>query len=203
MSTVSALGLAPRPAGIAPAPNRSRGSAPLRAVAAPARRTPRMAYGVVAVAGALAIAAAQMMLSIMTTEGSYQVAKLTDQRTQLNYQSRILQDENAGLDSPQYLAANATALGMVIGGSPSYLRLSDGTILGAGTVANPSSSVNALGSAAVSNVLIAKTPLVTDPKATIEGAPTTASADASTGTVAAAAAPPPPLTQGLPSPSTH
>ena len=38
----------------------------------------------------------------------------------------MLYDDVAGLSSPQYLAANASALGMVINESPNYLRLSDG-----------------------------------------------------------------------------
>ena len=64
--------------------------------------------------GAFLIAGAQMVLSIMTTQGSYELAELTQEQRALTYQKQILYDDVAGLSSPQYLAANAAALGMVI-----------------------------------------------------------------------------------------
>jgi hypothetical protein len=137
-----------------------------------------------------------MILSIMTTQTSYQLSSLTTQQRQLTWQKQILADEISGLSSPQYLAANAAALGMVIDESPSYLRLSDGRLLGPGQAAAGGSSVDPLGRGAVANSLISSTPLVTQPDATIEGVPTPKSAttDATT---------PVPLTDGLPTPSTH
>ncbi|WP_127475471.1 hypothetical protein [Microbacterium sulfonylureivorans] len=176
----------------------------LRAVEAPVRRRrPKLMYGVVAVLGAFLIAGAQMALSIMTTQSSYELSALAQQQRDLTYQKQILYDDVAGLSSPQYLAANAAALGMVIDESPSYLRLSDGALLGAGEVSYGSSSVDAIGRGAVPNALIADTPLVTAPDATIDGksveAPVT-DTDAENGGVANT---PPPLTDGLPTPSTH
>ena len=41
------------------------------------------------------------------------------------------------MQSPQYLAANAEALGMVPNANPVYLRLSDGAVLGQPTAAEP------------------------------------------------------------------
>ena len=113
----------------------------------------------------------------------------------------MLYDDVAGLSSPQYLAANAAALGMVINESPSYLRLSDGAILGASQAAVGASSVDAIGRGAVANALITDTPLVTAPDATIEGAPVARRRrrDGDGGV----ANTPPPLTDGLPTPSTH
>lgn len=176
-------------------------------VAPPARRRrPKLMYGIVAVAGALAIGAAQMTLSIMTTQTSYEVSKLSQQQRTLTLQKQVLTDQIAGLSSPQYLAANATALGMVIDESPNYLRLSDGAVLGSGQAAAGASSVDALGRAAVPNSLISSTPLVTNPDATIEGVPVAAPvetpAEGATGAVVDPATPPP-LTAGLPTPSTH
>jgi hypothetical protein len=187
------------------APDRREGPARrLRALTQPARRRrPRVLYAIVAVAGAVAIGAAQMALSVLTTQGSYQLAELSSQQRDLNWQKQILYDDVAGLSSPQYLAANASALGMVINESPSYLRLSDGAILGASQVALGASSVDALGRGAVGNALITDTPLVTAPDATIEGAPVveppTDTADGTTPIVNT----PPPLTDGLPTPTTH
>ena len=203
MSAVShALVTTPRATGgaVAPettdAPNRR-----LRVVEAPAtRRRPRLLYGVVAVLGAFLIAGAQMALSIMTTQGSYEVAALTAEQKDLTYQKQILYDEVAGLSSPQYLAANAAALGMVIDQSPSYLRLSDGAILGASEVALGSSSIDAIGRGSVPNALIADTPLVTAEEATIGGLPVEVEEPPVDGGVGNT---PPPLTDGLPTPATH
>jgi hypothetical protein len=65
----------------------------------------------------------------------------------LQVQGRVLADQEQGLQreverlqSPQALAAKATALGMVPGGPPAFLRLADGKVLGAplpGQVAPP------------------------------------------------------------------
>ena len=126
----------------------------------------------------------------MTTQSSYELSALTTQQRTLTYEKQMLYDDVAGLSSPQYLAANAAALGMVIDASPNYLRLSDGALLGAG---------DAIGRGAVANALIADTPLVTDPDATIKGAPAKTPAVGPDGV----ANTPPPITDGLPTPSTH
>ncbi len=121
-------------------------AAGLRVVDATARRRrPRLMYGIVAVLGAIAIGAAQMTLSIMTTQSSYELSSLVEGAAHLTYQKQMLYDDVAGLSSPQYLAANAAALGMVIDESPNYLRLSDGKLLGAGGASVGGSSVDAIG----------------------------------------------------------
>ncbi|MCR2763428.1 hypothetical protein NQ152_07875 [Microbacterium sp. zg.B48] len=173
----------------------------LRVVEEPSRRRrPKLIYGVVALVGALTIGAAQMGLSILTMQSSYELSALTQESRELTWKKQILYDEVAGLGSPQYLAANASALGMVINESPSYLRLSDGALLGAGQVSLGTSSVDAIGRAAVPNALITDTPLVTAPDATIEGAPVAPEVVVTDDGVSNT---PPPLTDGLPTPSTH
>lgn len=180
----------------------------LRALDNGARRRPRRMYGIIAVGGALTIAALQMLLSILTTQTSYELSALNREQRELTWQRQILDDELAGLGSPQYLAANATALGMVIAESPSYLRLSDGALLGTGQVSFGGSSVDALGRASVPNDLVATTPLVTSPDASLD-TPTPLPSETATDPAAETApaptpAPtPPPLTDGLPTPSTH
>jgi hypothetical protein len=141
-----------------------------------------------------------MALSILTTQSSYELSTLTQEARQLIWQKQILHDDVAGLSSPQYLAANASALGMVIEESPSYLRLSDGALLGAGQAALGASTVDAIGRATVPNALITDTPLVTAPDATIEGAPVETAVVGADGGVTNT---PPPITDGLPTPSTH
>ncbi|WP_243843640.1 hypothetical protein [Microbacterium endophyticum] len=175
----------------------------LEVVTAPRRRRrPRLLYGVIAVAGAVAIAGAQMTLSILTTQTTYQLSTLTQQERDLTYQKQMVYDEVAGLSSPQYLAANASALGMVINESPSYLRLSDGAILGMQQASVSSSSVDALSRGSVPNALITDTPLVTSPDATITGS-TVAPATEEGASDATDSATPPALTDGLPTPQTH
>lgn len=195
MSTANAL----------PAPRRKEAPGRrLRVVEQPARRRrPRVAYAIVALAGALSIGATQMVLSILTTQTSYELATLSGEQRSLTWQKQILDDDIAGLSSPQYLAANASALGMIIIQSPSYLRLSDGAILGSGSAAIGASTVDALGRAAVPNALISDIPLVTAPDATIEGPPAVTETEAAADGTIVNPNTPPPLTEGLPSPSTH
>ncbi len=182
-----------------PIPERAP-SRQLRALERPQRaRRPRLVYGIVAVAGAVLIGAAQMGLSILTTQTSYELASLTSEVNELDWQKQILADEVAGLSSPQYLAANAAALGMVVGQTPTYLRLSDHAIIGSGTGATGVSSLNALTDAAVSNALIDGVPLVTDSTSSLSSGATVddtaiAAADSST---------PPVIADGLPVPATH
>lgn len=181
----------------------------LHVVPAPARRrVPRRAFGVIAVLGAVTIALTQMGLSILTTQSSFEIASLTQQQRDLTYQKQMLDDEVAGLNSPQYLAANAAALGMVIDESPTYLRLSDGAVIGSGTPAEGASSVDAIGRGSVRNALISGVPLVTDPKQDAEPAPhapaaTDAGAPAAGENPPAVSTTPPPISDGLPTPATR
>lgn len=179
----------------------------LRALESPARRRrPRVLYAIIAVCGAFGIAAGQMGLSIAMTQGVYQEQALERQLTALTYEKQSLTEAITGLSSPQYLAANASALGMVVGEPPSYLRLSDGAVLGSGEAATWASSVDAIGRGSVPNSLVSDAPLVTAPGATIGGVPVAPAeeADAAAGDPAAPAAPEPPaLSEGLPSPVTR
>ncbi|MBB3156398.1 cell division protein FtsB [Microbacterium proteolyticum] len=172
------------------------------------RRVPRRLFGIIAVSGALVIVLAQMGLSILTTQSSFEIASLTQQQRDLTYQKQILFDETAGLNSPQYLAANAAALGMVIDESPTYLRLSDGAVVGSDKPADTTSSVDARGRGSVGNALITGVPLVTDPATattetggTAPDAAATAPAEATTPDTGSAT--PPPISDGLPTPATR
>lgn len=172
---------------------------PLRAVEAPQpARRPRLVYGLVAVTGAILIGAAQMGLSILTTQTSYDIAALASEQRALGWEKQMLADEVAGLSSPQYLAANASALGMVVGQAPNYLRLSDHAIVGAGVGAAGASSINALSQAAVPNALVGGVPLVTDPASSLS-AGATVDAALITGNTST----PPAIADGLPTPATH
>lgn len=164
----------------------------LEPVTAPrARRKPKLAYSLVALGGAMAIGAAQIGLSLAITQDSFTLASLSSQQGDLNLRTQALQEELTGVSSPQALATGASALGMVVAGAPSYLRLSDGAVIGAGTGAGWASTVDPNGAGAVSNSLLqAPTNDATDGPVT---------EDATTPTEQL----PPAITDGLPSPTTH
>lgn len=167
------------------------------------RRRPRFAHALVAAIGVMLIAGAQMGLSVMTTQSTFELASAGTQQDALNWQKQILNEKLVGLDSPQYLAANATALGMVPSGQPNYLTLSNGTVQGAQQPASATAPLDALGRPLVANQLIAHRPLATDPSMTLSGpvappvAPSAAAASTSDSTT------PPLLNGALPAVSTH
>jgi len=160
------------------------------------RRKPRLTYALVAIGGAVLIGMAQLGMTILTAQSSYELAAVEQQQRQLTLDQQELTEDLAGLASPQYLAANASALGMVNDSTPSYLRLSDAAILGSGAPAGDTSTVNVQRGNAAANALIAHTPLVTDADLTI--ADVTPQQE-----VPEAVTDAPPLEGGLPAPTTH
>jgi hypothetical protein len=171
----------------------------LRAVTAPAaRRRPKLAGAVLAVGGALAIGAAQMGISLASTQDAFVLADLNSQQHELNLQKQALTDELVGLNSPQALASKAADMGLVVAGSASYLRLSDGAVLGAGQGADWISTIDPNGATKVGNSLIAPpVPPVQDTPPSQDTPP----ADATAQTTEPAL--PPAITDGLPSPTTR
>lgn len=186
----------PRPA---PAPQ-AEPPRRLAPVTSPARRRrPRLAYAALAVGGALAIGAAQMGISLATTQDAFVLAGLNTQQHELGLQKQALHEQLVGISSPQSLAKKADALGLVVAGSASYLRLSDGQVLGAGDSASWASTVNPNGGTAVGNALLAPPPAP-------PGSDTVPVLD--DGADAAAVVPPEPaappvVTDGLPTPVTR
>ena len=170
-----------RPAPEAPARTPRRTLQPVTGT--PQRRRPKLAYALLAVGGALAI-----------TQDSFTLAGLTSQQHELDLRTDALQEDLTGMSSPQSLATSAAALGMVVAGSPAYLRLSDGAVFGQGTGAAGASTIDPTGAGAVGNALLNDVPV-----------------NASTADDATPDAPsgqsmqelPPAITDGLPSPSTR
>ncbi|WP_353827939.1 hypothetical protein [Agromyces sp. SYSU T0242] len=158
---------------------------------------PRLAYAVISLAAIGAIAIAQLLLSIAMTQGAYELDAQLLRQTELERQQQKLADDLDRLESPQFLAANAEALGMVPNSDPAMLQLSDGAVIGAPTAARGDAASSA---ALVPNALIDGVPLVTEREAgdTSKGAggrPETPADGAPAG--------PPTLTDGLPTPATH
>ena len=165
------------------------------------RRRPKLVYALVALAGALVIGAAQMGLTLATTHDSFVVADLKSQQRSLGLEAQALEEQLAGANSPQALANKASELGMVVAGTASYLRLSDGMVVGAGSAADWSSTINPHGAGSVANSLLEERDTVAaTPTATEETVDTATAEDA---VVQAESDTPPALTEGLPTPSTH
>lgn len=168
----------------------------LQPVTQPAvRRKPKLAYALIAFAGAMLIGGLQIALSLAITQDSYTLAGLTAQQRDLSLRTHALQEELTGLGSPQVLASSAAGLGMVVAGSPSYLRLSDGAVFGTGAGADWTSTVDPNGAGAVSNAVVVPPP-AEDPAAGDQVAVDDAATDTAQDL-------PPAITDGLPSPTTH
>jgi hypothetical protein len=123
-----------------------------------AQRTarPKSFYAVVTVASVFALFLGQLMLSILLSDGAYQISSLQAEQKQLMRTEQALSEQLDLLASPQSLATRAESLGMVVGtNAPTFLRLSDGSLIGTPVAA--SGSVGALGASGglVANFLLA------------------------------------------------
>ena len=90
----------------------------------------RMRIGVTVVIGLVAIVLTQLVLSILTDQGAYEMANLKAQRHELTTSSDILSAQVDSLASNQNLANTAQSLGMIPNSSPVFLRLSDQSLIG-------------------------------------------------------------------------
>jgi hypothetical protein len=172
------------------------------------RARPRALYAAIAVGSLLAIVVGQLLLSIAISQGAYQLNSLQDQQTQLQRSYQAVSEDLNRVSSPQNLAANANALGMVSNSNPAYLRLSDGAVLGAPVPANGAAGTVTGGQGnLVPNSLLAGVPLVTQAQQQAQqktAATGQAGNSASTGAATASTSSPTvPLQGALPTPVTH
>lgn len=160
---------------------------------------PKAVYALVTVVGLFAILLAQLLLSIVVSDGAYQISGLQQEQKELARDQQVLTEQLHVLESPQHLAANAESLGMVASAGTAYLRLADGAVLGKPVAARASDgiAVGPDGAPLVPNELLAGVPItaVSTVQATGAGtgAPGTLPAD---GSVAS-------TPQGIPSPITR
>lgn len=168
---------------------------------------PRVFYAVVTISVIFGIIVAQLLLSVAVSSGAYEISGLQAQNRELTRTHQSMSQDLDRLASPQNLAANAEALGMVNNNTPVYLRLSDGAVLGSPEAASAGAGVIG-GGTLVANSLLSNVPLVTTVAA--EAAATAASQTAPGATGAGASVPTPvvaagpvPLQNGLPGMSTH
>lgn len=94
------------------------------------RSRPKSFYALVAVGCLFSIVIVQLLISIMVSNGAYQISALQFQLKELTRDQQSLTDQLRVLTSPQNLSDTAETLGMVPNSSTAYLRLSDGVVLG-------------------------------------------------------------------------
>lgn len=169
--------------------------APERAIG---RAKPTLGYAVIALGSVSVIIVAQLLLSIAVTQGAYEIDAYQVRQAELAREQQTLSEDLDRVESPQFLAMNAEALGMVPNSSPVYLRLSDGAVLGQPTAAAGGAAASA---PLVPNTLIDGVPLVTEQQNdnAENAAKPEHAADPATPNQAAA----PPAGNGLPTPATH
>jgi hypothetical protein len=200
----------------------SQATASLPSTAAPARRAaprlealprvsrrarPKLFYAAVAVSTVMVIVVTQLLLSIGVSQGAYRIESLQAENARLVRANQTASEKVQTLSSPQNLAANAVALGMVSDATPVYLRLSDGKVIGSPT---PATAASGSTGQLVGNALTEGIPLVTGtrtPTSTGGKKGATSTTKNGSGTPAAneqqTKSTPVPWTGALPAPSTH
>lgn len=121
------------------APGSPRASRPDLVEVAPTRAQrrarPRIAYAIVAVAALGLLLLAQLGISMVLSQGAYTLDSLSTEQTKLSRTQQSLSEQLRVLDSPQNLARNAQALGMIANSTPVYLDPKTGVVYGTPTPA--------------------------------------------------------------------
>ena len=152
MSAAPAYARPQRPGGAAAAPTTHIEIVTTRAQR---RARPKSFYATVAVVTVFAILLIQLALSLVLSDGAYQISALQNEQRQLARTQDDLSEKLALLNSQQSLATRAESLGMVIGtSSPAFLRLSDGALIGTPTPAVGNAGVLAASGGLVPNSLL-------------------------------------------------
>ncbi len=149
--------------------------------AAQRRARPRIGYAVVAVAALGILLLAQLGISMALSQGAYTIDALSAEQTGLSRTQQSLSEDLRVLDSPQNLARNAQALGMIANSTPVYLDPETGRVYGTPTPAKPDEATASTDNQ-VPNSLLDGVPLAT------QRGGAGASADASTGAAGSTAA---------------
>lgn len=110
---------------LTPAPRRRLRVAPPAPVTAP--RAPFVVVVLTLVAAGIA---GLLVLNAAVNANSFRLNDLRDKQSGLNSQEQQLNQELANLEAPGSLRAAATRLGLVDAGTPAFIRLPDGRILG-------------------------------------------------------------------------
>ncbi len=160
------------------------------------RARPRTVYAVVTVTSLLVIFAAQLLLSIVVSDGAYQIDSLQSQQKILLRTQKSLTEKSDLLSATQHLAANAAQLGMVPNGSPLFLNLATGAVSGAPGTFDPTGCGGSCN--LVANSLLTGVPLAQHPAPQAQ----TSTGPQSTTTGTSSSQPTGPV-DALPAPVTH
>ena len=163
-------------------PDRQEATAPARWLRLLPQANGRSTLPFIATGAVLVVVVAQLLMGVVLANGAYQIEALETQRAQELRNQTAVHEDLVRVQSPQYIAQNAAALGMVSNSNAVYLRLSDGAVLGTPTPATGQT----LAGANVPNALLAGVPLVTQraaQAAAAAAATAKTSADASAVTV--------------------
>lgn len=189
LAAATSRGSAGRAAGATPGqPGRGAARPPrpsLRVVTAPKPDRARAAFVALCLVllggGLLAL----LLLNTAMAGGSFRLHALQATSDQLADSQQALSQDIAVQAAPQRLAARAKALGMVPSGSPAFLRLSDGRILGVAKAATasptptvspqPTATTSSTGSAKAATATTPTTAKQTSSKTTTSGNKTTSS----------------------------
>jgi hypothetical protein len=127
------------------------------------RARPKVVYAGVVVSGLGALMLSQLLLSIALSDGAYTIDSLQSQQKEGSRVVQQLNEELGRLSSPQNLAVNAEALGMVQNTNPVWLRMSDGAVIGTPAAATAGAGVIGEAGSQVANELLTGVPLVAQP----------------------------------------
>jgi hypothetical protein len=132
----------------------------------------------IATAALFVLLLTQLGISIALSKGAYQISSLQATQTSLSRSQQKYTEKLGVLSSPQNIANNATALGMVRNQNPVYLDLSTETVYGTPTAAT-SDATSASGNL-IANSLLKGVPVITKSKKTADApatSPTSGAAD--------------------------
>ena len=105
------------------------------------RARPKAHYAFIVMFGIAAVLGGQLLMSIMLAQGAYEISALKSELREATRTAESLGEDIALLSSPQYLASNATSLGMVPSKQVAFMRLSDGTVAGSLAVAGNNNAI--------------------------------------------------------------
>lgn len=155
------------------APHRRRGSIEIVTSRMQRQARPRVLYALIATAALFVLLLTQLGVSIALSQGAYQISALQNTQTSLGRTQQKYSQKLQVLSSPQNIANNAAALGMVRNSNPVYLDLSTQKVYGTPT---PAASDAAASNNLVPNSLLKGVPVVT--KGTRHGESTASSSSA-------------------------
>jgi hypothetical protein len=131
----------------------------LQVVPGRAAQRPRVLAAGALFTGVTCVLAAQLLVSIQTAQGAYTVDRLQATSTALTREQQVRAEALETLASPQHLAKQAAALGMVPAGYPAYLRLTDGRVVGGrGTAGTGAASIGTASTGTASTAAVDDVP---------------------------------------------